>query len=243
MNGVLLGVIASSGPVTPSDSDPFFSDVVLLNHMDSLDGGGDFVSVVGPNGELINGSVRVTSGQKFGVSALRVDGAGDRLEFDNGIFDGLIGWDGSWTIEFWFNLDSVLSAQSLFVHRPQYAARGLAIFIDSGSYNFMAGDDDILEWESEITGGTATTGYHHCAMTFDKSTNTYRGFIDGLMIGFAVWSGSMFEGNNASWCVGSGGSVGSDAASSVGVFDEIRITAACRYTSSFTQPSLPFPNS
>lgn len=242
MHPAIIGVIASSGPVTPSGSDPFFSDVVLLNHMEALDGGGDFISEVGPNGELI-GASRVTSGQKFGVSALRVDGAGDRLEFDNGIFDGLIGWDGSWTIEFWFNLDSVSGPQVLFDHRPQLAARGLAIFIDSGSYNFMTGDDNILGWESEITGGTATTGYHHCAMTFDKSTNTYRGFIDGVEIGSAVWSGSMFEGNDASWCVGSGGSVGSDSFSSVGVFDEIRITAACRYTSSFTPPLLPFPDS
>jgi hypothetical protein len=215
------------------DSDPYWSNVVLLLHMDGADASTTFTDEKGHT-VTANGNAHISTAQsKFGGTSYAGDGSGDYLSVASSTDFDLLG--GDFTIEFWCknnrtNDDSstcfcVLSSSNNYF---QILVRNaLVVHSYNGTHR-----------ELTASGYTLDTNWHHIA--FVKLNGTYYIFWDGVSL---TLSGSGPVSLGTSFHVYVGSNSISSTYSYNGYIDDLRITkGVARYTSNFTAPSAAFPN-
>jgi len=215
-------VIVGSGE---QHSDPNFSSVVLLLHMDGADGSTTFTDVKGHPVTPVGNAKISTTESRFGGASGHFDGTGDFVstaaspDFD---FNGT----GPFTIEAWVNGTGTFWSNDSF---------GLVLSIQNGS-ELRLWIVDVLPWNFVGTvAGVVTDGWHHVALSYDGTT--YRVFVDGVQ-SFSV-DGTMSQQAPPQCIIGS--YAGGVEPFFNGYLDEVRVTkGVARYTASFTPPATQF---
>jgi hypothetical protein len=214
-------------------SDPYFSSVSLLLHMDGSNGSTTFTDSSGtPKTVTAYGGAAISTAQsKFGGAGGYFDGSGDYLSTPSSS-DFNFG-SGDFTVEAWVYLNSV--SDDWFV--VSSAGTGGFFFGNQPGGGWGVGRTAIA-WD-HVSGDTASTStWYHVAAS--RSGAILRIFVDGTQVG------STFT-NSQSYDLSTGGlTVGSQGASFFlnGYIDDLRITkGVARYTATFTPPAAAFPDS
>lgn len=224
-------------------SDPNYSNVSMLLHMDGSNGSTTFTDQKGNFTITANGNAQIsTSNPKFGSGAFISDGTGDYLQTGVLSSSGPLDLSASlFTIEMWIYLASYpVTSIGLCSWGNSYPGDyGGEWYINSSGkmgYGQNAGVSNI----SPASGSAIGTGaWKHIALTWDSSN--FRTFINGTLDVTAAGvigpdfktSGFFFCGNSVEGVLTNGSMI-----------DEFRVTkSVARYTASFTPPTAAFPNS
>jgi len=174
MNIVNPYLFASAGP-----TDPYFSSVKLLLHVDGTNGGTsatDFSPIARAITFYVNAQLTTTD-PKFGTASLLLDGSGDYIDTPSSAdFE----FAGDFTIEAW-------------VYLTTYSGSYKTIF-GSGTYGFYHYLDTLV-WYS-TAGGLTTFGsitrdaWHHVAIS--RSGTSLKCFVDGVQSGSTLTSSTSF---------------------------------------------------
>lgn len=219
-------------------SDPYFSSVVLLMHMDGTDGSATFVDEIG-NTVTASGNAHIeTSEKKFGTASAQFDGSGDYLTVN---ITGHSFGSGQFTVELWALLGDLTKQHTTLLDLSvgvTATPATLNVFGPTGSIpnSFTWYDGSV---HNASTGITPQTGlWYHIAVARD-SGGTSRLFVDGTIR--ASWT------DVTNYTLGSTPRIGHSSYSALrdltGYIDEVRITkGVARYTANFTPPDAPFPD-
>jgi hypothetical protein len=227
--GITMAGLAPS--ITVVVTDPNFSSVSLLLHLDGSNGAttftdnssNGFTMTAGGNAQL---NTTVT---KFGTAAVIWDSTGDFLRTpSNAAFTF---GTGDFTIEFWSYFDA------------SFNTGASAILMSIGAFRNIMYISNTLRFRSDggtnlITGGALSLStWYHIALT--KSGNDHRLFIDGTQTGSTYTNTSSYTADRITF-----GANNTGANNYLGSMDEIRVTkGVARYTSNFTAPTQAFPDS
>lgn len=224
----------SSGVPSGGDSDPYFSNVVLLLHCDGTNGSTTFTdnSSSAKTVNAIGNANTATSTKKYGAASCALDGTGDYLITNATSADFNFGTSTDFTVEAWVYMNGASPNDSNFFttsSRTYYF--GLydgSILIGNGSQNLFIVGQGYSAYRDKWT---------HIAHT--RSGTTHRFFLDGVKKGEATSSQSY--GGTEYMNIGRDPGFGSLLN---GWMDDIRITkGVARYTADFTAPTIPFPDS
>jgi len=213
----------------------------LMLHMDGADDGTLFTdSSLSPHTINRYNALTKTGTKKFGTAAGYFDGSGDLLTVPDS--DDWNFGSGDFTIDLWFNFNSIGPAYTLC---SQYRA-GSASYWPTSSFQFLY--NGTIFFFSAVTGSsevgligesyTPTVGvWYHIAIT--RSGNDWRMFINGTQLGSTVVNSltSTYE-----LFIGARyySQVGNDQFLN-GYIDELRISKGiARWTSNFTPESGPY---
>jgi hypothetical protein len=231
-----------SAPAAPTD--PYFSSVALLLHMDGSNGSSVFTdnSSYGHTISTVATAPEISTAEsKFGGSSARIFGAsgaysGIESAQDN-VFD--VG-DQDFTLEMWaWPINSSDGDQTLARLGAGGGVDGI-YFSHSPDYTFATSGNgwDIL---SGVTLGALTQAqWQHVALC--RNGDTWAGFVDGVARFTQTASGTVFTSYPA---VRIGAADANGSASFDGYIDEVRVTiGVCRYPdgTTFTPPDAPFPD-
>jgi hypothetical protein len=215
-------------PEPPSGSDPDFSSVSLLLHMDGTNGSTVFtdsssnaLAVTALNNAQIS-----TAQSKFGGASGLFDGSGDYLL---SAADGTAIGTGDFTIEGWIRTVDGSSYRCIASLVP-----------DSDNNSFYVLNNTLIWYDGGVrcqSGTFSNNVWYHVAVT--RSSGTVRVFLDGTVSG-ATFSSTANIGNNTTRIGTRGAATGEWFH---GYIDELRITKGiARYTASFTPPTASFPD-
>lgn len=164
---------------TSGGTDPYFDDVVMLAHMNGANGGTSFPdnSNSAHTVTAVGNAQTSTAQSKFNGSSGLFDGSGDYLtiphsaDFNFGTAD--------WTIEFWYQFNSLSGFQTLFDH-GYVSAGGLTIQTGNGTGKWIvytSGGARATE-----TSSTPTVGvwYYYAIVQSGTTITIYR---DGVAAG------------------------------------------------------------
>lgn len=222
---------------TISYVDQYAGNVIVLMHMDGLDGSTTFIEETGRS-VVASGSAQVDQSVKmFGTGSCSCDGVDNLLaipysaDFDFGT--------GDFTIEGWVRSDTLAGGlHAVLSRRASSALRAPFCFFQNGVNLRIYSSSDGTAWNiaSDQVVGTMVIGtWHHFAFT--RSGTNFYAFLDGVQ-------GSTFSSALTVWANGEGIYLGDNAALTEtfeGWIDEVRITrGVARYTAAFTPPSSPF---
>lgn len=232
MIGLGLGVARSPALV---ESDPLFSNVALLLHLDGANGSTTFTDSSGsPKTVTPSGNAKISTAQsKFGGASLELDGIGDFLTVT-----GLTDWNirtTPFTIECFarrvpagnqYFLCGAASAAELTTSNAQdfyFGSIGGTLYVGDGATNIIA-----------VGNLVSDSAFQHVELSFDGTT--YRVFFDGV----SVASSTTLLKNTTIAAVQIGGR-SQENHYHQGWLDEFRLTiGAARHTSAFTPPTSPF---
>lgn len=226
--------------------DPHFSSVSLLLHMDGANASKSFTdSSPSPKTVTALGTASISTTQsKFGSASASFTGGGTRAVAVSHHADLNLS-SGDFTIEFWF----YLSALGFFhlvnkdgvdgTSNPSYAVTAST---NTGKIGLQLGSGNGLSGLQEFYGdgsGLAINAWHHAA--FSRSGSTVYGFLNGALQFATAQTVSMVDGGKP---LNIGARYNGTSLQLNGFIDEFRITkGVARYTSAFTPPAAPFPNS
>jgi hypothetical protein len=209
----------------PSGTDPYFANVVLLMHMDGTSGSTTFIDVIGHTLTPAGSAQISTADYVFGgASGLFSTATSDWV--DVAASSDFSFGTGDFTIEGWFQVPDT----------------GLHFILGWDSDNgIYAASSQLLFWNggSNIVGtsGTLLTNtWYYFALTRESGVVTM--WLDGTFV-----QSNPFTTNyaNTNFRVG-GRTTGSNGMT--GYLDDIRVTkGVARYSSNFTRPATPFPDS
>jgi len=224
-HGLRASLAAQTGP-----TDPDFANVSLLLHMDGSNGSTTFTDS-SSNAVTVTaqGDAQISTAQsKFGGASGLFDGNGDYLsipsssDFDFGT--------GDFTVEAWVLRTSGVTF-NLFT---SVNVGGFEFYMDLFGGWSVARPGQSLDYQS---GASLTSNvWSHVALCRDATS--IRVFVNGVI-------SPTTQSNSISYNASSGGStVTSSQRSLTGYIDDLRITkGVARYTTSFTPPTAPFPDS
>lgn len=233
----------AAGRFAPDGStDPSFVNVVLLAHMNGVDASPSFIdSSASAKTITANGNAKLsTAAAKFGSACGLFDGVGDYLSVPNHAdFDF---GSGNFTIEGWVRRQALPDVVFGLVSKRSSTA-------NFAPFNLEMKNTGALTAQVSTTGSSWVTisgsigmplnVYPHIALVRDGVT--LRLFVDGVPDGTAAVSGALMT-NADPLIIGAASSAAEFGFD--GRLDEFRITkGVARYTSAFTPPSAPFPNS
>lgn len=235
--------------LTIKEKDPYWSNVVMLLHMDGSEGGTSFTDEKGHTVTRVGNAATKTAGAKYGTTGGYFDGSGDALsvaassEFDVAA--------NNFTIEWWWYPLSSTARQWFFHSGTDYwlgvdyqSSYGLGMWASStgSSWNLLnadAGGNGITNAKP------AANTWHHLA--YVRNGTNFTLYLDGTAVKTVtgISSSIVSRGTQAkvigSWAAT--GSAGAYAYSVNGYLDDFRFTTGvARYTGTFTPPSKPFAN-
>jgi hypothetical protein len=219
------------------ETDPNFSNVSVLLHMDGSNGSTTFTdSSSNAFTMTAAGNAQISTTQsKFGGSSGYFDGNGDSVTASaNAAF--AFG-TGDFTIEGWFySLTSGSTLRGMIDFRSVASGTNGLMLRENGSGFLVFLNTAILL--STATGRTANT-WQHVALVRNGSTVTL--YVDGTSRASATSSANMTDNRFRL----SGFVDAQDATFTYnGYMDDIRVTkGVARYTANFTPPTAPFPDS
>jgi hypothetical protein len=242
MNPRLMRPLARRQAPAPAPTDPYFSSVSLLLHMDGANESTTFADS-SSNGLAVvaNGDAQVSTTQnKFGGAAAFFDGDGDNLaigtygsQFDFGA--------GDFTVEFWMYLLPTTASYSLAFSSWHDTGTAFWFGVENGEINVSLNTNAFnLESANASADITPASWQHFCCV---RSGNTITLYLDGQNVASGSFSSSV---NSPSGTIDIGGfNYDGSAISSVhGYIDDLRVTkGVARYTANFTPPTAAFPNS
>lgn len=213
-------------------SDPQYSYVTLLAHMDGTDGSTTFVDQKSHTMTAAGNAHIETDDSKFGGASGYFDGSGDRVSVDSSTD---FYFAGDFTIEAWVKLTSYAVYRTVVADWTASAYPFIFGFDGSGVSKLFAAGAIRLDGTTTLSTGTWT----HIAWVRSGSTvkyfqggtqygsNTYATAI-GVVTGNPVYIGAADTSSNHPW---------------LGYIDDLRITnGVARYSSTFTPPAAAFPN-
>lgn len=228
---------AASASVTPG-GDPLFSSVALLLHLDGANGSTTITDSSGtPKTITRSGGAAISTAQsRFGGASLYLNGTTDALSFS----DVSLG-TGDFCVEMFFRTASSVQYAQLIGNEASGGASGYTLLLNNNS---STGGQIALYRQgnfvlSSSSGDWSDDAWHHVALVRSGTTVTL--WIDGTSYGTATDSNSYSGGT---YYIGRNNEFA--PRNVVGYIDEVRITkgaGSARYTSTFTPPSAPFPNS
>jgi hypothetical protein len=240
-----------AGAWPSSNLDPYFANVSLLLHMDGSSGSTTFTDSSGtPKTVTAGGGAAISTSQsKFGGASLSLDGAGDFLGVDYSQFNFLPSLSSGWTVECWIRPTNFSDYRMILQHgynsNYNYASCNIYTIVTSGALNC----DILSESGSQVLTITSPVGlslntWQHVAISYDKTSETLRMFIDGALVASGQKpSGGVWGYRTDGMRIGNYADNGNAATRGVaGFIDEFRITAATRYTANFTPPTAAFPD-
>lgn len=209
------------------NTDPYFSDVKLLLHLDGSNGATSATdSSSSARAITFYGNAQLTTADfKFGSASLLLDGNGDYIDTPSSTD---FAFPGDFTIEAWVYLTTTSGSYKTIFGSGTY-----------GLYHIS----NTLVWYS-TAGGLTTFGtitndaWHHVAIS--RSGTSLKCFVDGVQSGSTLTSSTSFT-CTTTWKIGYD-AIG--AAYLTSKVDEMRVTkGVARYTANFTAPTAAFPNS
>jgi len=216
--------------IWPTTSDPDFSNVSILLHMDGS--GSTFVDSSGTPKTITAGgnATQSTTESKFGNKSAYFDGSGDSLSFP----DILLG-TGNFTIELWFKTNSSTRFAQLIGNENAGGSSGFTLLINNDSTT--GGQIGVYRSGSSVvfssSGDWSDDAWHHLA--FVRSGTTVTLYLDGTSYGSATDANSY---DGSTYFVGRNNAFsGRDF---LGYIDELRITKGVRYSAAFTPPTSAF---
>jgi len=248
----MIANIIRNAKKTPSATDPNFSLVSLLLHMDGAEGGTAFTDNSANGLTVTSSSVTTTStGAKNGFgqagnfpgssnSALTIS-ASSVFNFGTGDF----------TIEFWFNIPSGASGSpygKTFVSNENgasgYTAGAFSLYGLASSSQFRP-SFYVYEYSSSSvmllpsSGDYRDGNWHHLAVV--RNGSAFAMYIDGSTVASATHSGNCGS-STRNLMIGDNLANNGGDRNLLGKLDELRISKYARYTSAFTPPTAAFPN-
>lgn len=228
---VALSSTATSAAVEPSD--PYFTNVSLLLHMDGANNSTTFTDSTGLNTlTAVNGTKISTTQSKFGGASGYFDGTNDYLSipYNSGFAFGT----GDFTIEAWVYKTSSAGWSIIFDGWSSTSGNQYQFGFVNGTYRPMFYyNNTYLAHESAITANQWT----HVAVT--RQSGTLRIFLNG-QVGSSTVTLNNSLGSTATYYVGS---QGGSSNYFTGYMDDLRVTKGiARYTANFTPPTAAFPN-
>ena len=184
---------AAAGP-----TDPYWSSVVALLHLDGTNGSTTITDVKGTTCTAVNGAAISTAQSKFGGSSLLLDGTNDHVQitspgsaFDLGSSD--------FTLDWWFNSANVAitSSKPMWSWRHTGAAnntqlaanlRGSCIRV---TISFDGVNDATLAAFGTSSMSLVNDTWHFCRMT--RSGSDFKLFIDGTQRGTTYTNSTAFS--------------------------------------------------
>lgn len=219
------------GPPT----DPLFSQVQLLLHMDGTNGGTTFTDSSSAARSISVTNTTTSNGQiKFGTAAGLFSGSG-YLQAASAA-----AWDlssGDLTIELWVYPTSTGTARFLVDSRNPDGA-GWAFYLDGSNRLVMQGSAGSPSFVQGVAALSINTWYH---IAWTRQSGTNRLFIGGVL---DTTNSTATITNAASYPLQLGQRQNAGDLRYPGYMDDVRITkGTARYTSAFTPPTAAFPNS
>lgn len=239
IHGIVASGGANSGGGGPTD--PNFANVSLLLHFEGSNGSTTFTdSSSNTLTGTANGDAQISTAQfKFGTASGLFDGTGDFISYSD--VTALELGSGDWTIETFVRFSAlptsgnVSSIGSRFVGTGNQRSYIFFQFNNGGTQQlaFQYSNDGASGVLRSVNFTPSLNTWYHYAVT--RSGGNLRFFVDGTQIGSTqVISGTLFNST-------AGLEIGNLLN---GYLDEYRVTkGVARYTSNFTAPSAPFPDS
>lgn len=232
-------------PYRFGNTDPFFASVVSLLHFDGTDGSTTFTDVKGLTWTPMGNAQIDTAISKFGGASGLFDGNNDGISATNA---GFAVGTGDFTAECWIYRtgDTVAGATAggtIIDFRTAEPSVQMAMLLSGSGSSPNRQPLFFVNGANRIIGNTTIIQNAFRHLAFSRVSGTTRMFVDGIQ------SGSDYvDANNytATTCfLGQRfAAVSGDFRSLNGNLDDFRFTAGVgRYTSAFTPPSSPFPNS
>ena len=223
-----------------TNTDQYFSNVVLLLHGDGQNGSNIFIDSSLFNSTLSNTGASNTSTlqTRFGYSSIST-GTGNIINTSSSLNYAL--GVSNFTLEFWFYPTAVGSQQRIFGN-----LNGTGY---SGSNKWVLGfNNNTLQFYAINIAGPVLQGttvisnnqWYHYALV--RIGNTFIQYLNGVQDGSTATSSTTIDGGTAQvLTIGGSGNGTSAGETFTGFLDDIRLTnGIARYTSNFTPPSLPF---
>ena len=227
--GLLLNHAGASLPVGPAD--PYWSNVVSLLHFDGADGSTTFDDDAGRSW-IAEGTAQIDTAQAgaFGGASGLFDGAGARISTPASV--EFVFGTGDFTIEMRVRQVSPVSEwRELFMVN---AGAGLNIMLYDGKL-VVAREGIAIDYIAPAP--VALGDWYHLAVS--RADGVVYGFVNGTLAFSGAYGYDFNQWANVSIGAKSGGSN-----SLAGHIDELRVTKGlARYTSDYTPPTEPFPNS
>jgi hypothetical protein len=221
--------LASLSPSFAGATDPYFSSVGLLLHMDGANNSTTFTdSSANAHTVTVFADAKISTAQsKFGGASGVFDGTGDYLRPP--ATSTLAFGTGEFTVECWVYFTTLTGAQVMV----SYGTTSV-LLLKNASHKFVATANS-----SSITGTTTAVvnTWYHVAMC--RTGTTVRMFVNGTEEGTALTGSTTNFTLNQPFIARR-----SDGTQSLfGYLDDVRITKASRYATNFTAPSSAFPDS
>lgn len=215
------------------ETDPNFSSVSLLLHMNGSNGSTTFTDS-SSNAIAISriGDAQISTAQsKFGGASAYFDGIGDMLTATQS--SGYAFGTGEFCIEGWVYFSSLPLAGSQVVPFS-CGSGGATVAFWQGSMRFaIANVANVVDYASAAI---VASSWFHWAIT--RSSGTVRLFVNGALLGSTTYSSSLNPSDAATIGAHPGGIL-----PITGYIDELRVTkGVARYTAAFTAPTAPFPD-
>lgn len=243
----ILSVVVGN---STSESDPYFSNVSLLLHMDGTNGSQSIIDSSGsPKTVTASGNAQLlTSDKKFGTASCYMDGSGDYLSVSNPP-SSLIDWYSSdFTVEMFvkplsftgcYYSDSGIIHPTLIGNRvatsnTNYWAFG--IISNTGQVGFFYYSGSLLNSSPASTETVSLNTWNHVAMV--KQGSYLKIFVNGSSsVNFLIQHTPIVSSSTPLVvCAGKNTFF-------KGFIDDVRITSGvARYASNFTPPTSPFPD-
>lgn len=240
LDGAVTATIAGTSGSSPGSSD----DVVLLMHMNGVNGSTAFTDVKDNPVTAVGNAQISTQQSKFGGSSAFFDGNGDYLSIPD---------NDNWCFE---NKDFTIECFLFFASLPSSTKTSMIVTQDGVSgqrgFGFYHYGNNNLYFDSTTDGYNITqrsapysptlNTWNHIAVS--RSGSFLRFFVNGNQIGITHNINTELLAN-----VSQPLNIGGRAAGTVntwfhGYIDELRITKGTgRYTTNFTPPVAPFPDS
>lgn len=228
-------------------TDPYFSNVVLLLHMNGTNGSTSFVdSSSSANTVTPYGDASISTAQsKYNGSSGAFDGSGDYLlcaDSDN--------WNlgsGEFTIETFVRFNSVSASAQLVAQRSTDTSNHawtMAYSTTSGGqmqFRYTTNGSTVVA-QTGAWAPVVDTWYHVCVC---RASGTLRMFVNGSSVYSAANGVTLFNSSRPLMIGASNNSTTTISPSFLlnGYLAELRITKGVgRYTGNFTVPSQPFPD-
>jgi hypothetical protein len=221
--------------VPPAVTDPYFSNVSLLLHMDGSNGSATFID--NSNNSL---TATVVGDTKISTTQSKFGGASGLFTPSN-FLNSYLTFSGS---GFSFGTSDFTIEGFIYIYSYLSSQRYLFAFANSGEEALII-ENDTLWWFSGgnkrcIIAGLVTNTWHHFAVR--RASGVVRIYLNGEMSATTYTDPTNIADNFVRIGTLNGGTNVNN--SFTGNFDEVRITkGVSRYTANFTPPTEPFPNS
>ena len=228
------------GPSTLATGvDPFFANVSSLLHFDGSTGSTTFLDQKG-NTWTASGNAQISTAQKkFGSSSGLWDGASDYISTAFATAFNIS--TGDFTLESFVR--PVLGGDRNIGSQRDSGAEGWALEVRATGAIWLRAKINGVYSDTKITTATGLVSagnWYHIALT--RNGNLFTIWLDGVSVATLTSAGTLDNNSGAPLRIGRSQSSSEDDYS--GYMDEFRLTkGVCRYTSTFTPPSAPFPDS